>query len=178
MTTIAQIRKGALALPEVTEGTRFGMVAFKVRDKGFASITKDGALQVQLDPAEIDEVVGDVSGAEPLLRMGTPIGVRVALEDINGMQSNALLRRAWLARAPKRLAASMLAAQQAEPGDLPTSIGRPATRALVGAGISSLAAVAERSESEVAALHGVGPRAVQILAEALQAEGLEFADET
>ncbi len=39
MTTLAQLRKAALALPETEEGTHFGMVAFSVRGKGFASVT-------------------------------------------------------------------------------------------------------------------------------------------
>ncbi|MCA5891816.1 hypothetical protein LEP48_00435 [Isoptericola sp. NEAU-Y5] len=52
-------------------------------------------------------------------------------------------------------------------GDLPSAIGRPATRALESAGITTLAAVAQRSDAELLALHGVGPRAVRILREAL-----------
>lgn len=48
MTTISQLGKAALALPEVEEGTHFGMVSFAVRGKGFVSVTKDGAVQLQL----------------------------------------------------------------------------------------------------------------------------------
>ncbi|MBZ9712414.1 hypothetical protein [Deinococcus multiflagellatus] len=55
---------------------------------------------------------------------------------------------------------------------LPTGIGRPATRALTAAGLTTLAAVAQRSERELLALHGVGPRAVQLLRAALAAQGL------
>ena len=40
MTTAARVRKGALALPEVEDGTHFGMVAFTVRGKNFATVTK------------------------------------------------------------------------------------------------------------------------------------------
>jgi predicted flap endonuclease-1-like 5' DNA nuclease len=58
-------------------------------------------------------------------------------------------------------------------GDLP-AIGRPATNALAAAGITTLAQVAELSEAELRALHGVGPKAVTILQEALAADGLAF----
>jgi predicted flap endonuclease-1-like 5' DNA nuclease len=51
-------------------------------------------------------------------------------------------------------------------------IGRPATAALEQAGITTLRQVAERSAPELLALHGVGPKAVRILGEALAAEGL------
>lgn len=57
-------------------------------------------------------------------------------------------------------------------GDLPASIGAPATRALRDAGLTSLALVAQRPASEIARLHGVGPKAIRILREALVAQGL------
>ncbi|WP_269303235.1 hypothetical protein [Aeromicrobium sp. HA] len=59
-------------------------------------------------------------------------------------------------------------------GDLPTSIGRPATHALHAAGITTLAQVSERSEAEVLSLHGVGLKAVRLLREALADRGLRF----
>lgn len=59
-------------------------------------------------------------------------------------------------------------------GDLP-AIGRPATSALLGAGVTTLDQVARMSERELLALHGVGPRAVRLLREALAAEGRDLA---
>jgi predicted Fe-Mo cluster-binding NifX family protein len=47
--------------------------------------------------------------------------------------------------------------------DLPSSIGRPALRALRAAGIDRLSEVARRREEELLALHGVGPKAVRLL---------------
>ena len=82
------------------------------------------------------------------------------------------MRRAWFAQAPRRLAESLVAADAAEPGtvgDLPAAIGRPATRALAGAGIVTLSDVARVGDADLLALHGVGPRAVRILREALAA---------
>ena len=60
------------------------------------------------------------------------------------------------------------AAEPGEIGDLPAAISRPATRGLAGAGSTTLAAVAQRSDAELLALHGVGPKAVRILREALE----------
>ena len=54
--------------------------------------------------------------------------------------------------------------------DLPR-IGAPATRALAAIGITRLDQVADRSEAELLALHGVGPRAIRILREALDQHG-------
>lgn len=56
-------------------------------------------------------------------------------------------------------------------------IGAPATRALEGAGIRTLSQVALRRESELAALHGVGPKAIRLLKEALAAQGKTFRSE-
>ncbi|MEO3930140.1 DNA-binding protein [Micromonosporaceae bacterium B7E4] len=60
-------------------------------------------------------------------------------------------------------------------GDLP-AIGRPANSALLEAGITTLAEVAAHRRRDLMALHGVGPKAVSILAAALAERGLAFAD--
>ncbi|MEO3769242.1 DNA-binding protein [Micromonospora sp. B9E7] len=59
-------------------------------------------------------------------------------------------------------------------GDLPP-IGRPANSALLEAGITTLAQVATHSRRDLLAVHGVGPKAVDILAAALAEHGLAFA---
>jgi predicted flap endonuclease-1-like 5' DNA nuclease len=58
--------------------------------------------------------------------------------------------------------------------DLPHGIGKPALRALGEVGICTLDDVAKWQESELAALHGVGPKALGILKAALEAQGLSF----
>jgi hypothetical protein len=58
---------------------------------------------------------------------------------------------------------------------LPRAIGAPATRALRAAGLVSLESLGSVSETEVAALHGVGPMALERLREALADAGLGFA---
>jgi predicted flap endonuclease-1-like 5' DNA nuclease len=57
--------------------------------------------------------------------------------------------------------------------DLP-SIGGPATRALADAGITRLSQVAEHTEAELAALHGVGPQAIRVLRVTLAERGRSF----
>jgi hypothetical protein len=54
--------------------------------------------------------------------------------------------------------------------DLPP-IGAPATRALAAIGVTRLEHLVGRSRVELLALHGFGPRALQILEAALAAHG-------
>jgi hypothetical protein len=53
-------------------------------------------------------------------------------------------------------------------------IGKPAERALAGIGVATLEDVAKRSEKELLALHGFGPRAIGILKPALDEAGLKL----
>ncbi len=61
-------------------------------------------------------------------------------------------------------------------GDLPDAIGRTAARELSLHGITSLEKVASHTTRELLAIHGVGPKAVRILGEALAARGLTYRD--
>ncbi|MEV6301849.1 DNA-binding protein [Actinoplanes sp. NPDC051861] len=63
----------------------------------------------------------------------------------------------------------------AQIGDLPP-IGRPANSAFLAAGITTLAQVARHSRRDLLAMHGVGPKAIRILAEALSERGLSFTE--
>ncbi|HEY8474688.1 MAG TPA: DNA-binding protein [Natronosporangium sp.] len=63
----------------------------------------------------------------------------------------------------------------AQIGDLPR-MPRPANYALLAAGITTLAQVAAHRREDLLALHGMGPKAINILAEALAERGLAFAD--
>jgi predicted flap endonuclease-1-like 5' DNA nuclease len=60
-------------------------------------------------------------------------------------------------------------------GDLPP-IGRPANSALLAAGITTLAQVATHSRRDLLALHGVGPKAINILETALSNNNLTFTE--
>lgn len=60
-------------------------------------------------------------------------------------------------------------------GDLPR-IGRPANSALLAIGVTTLREISEMRRKDLLALHGVGPKAVRILEEALAEAGLSFAE--
>ncbi len=53
-------------------------------------------------------------------------------------------------------------------------IGAPATRALHGAGYTSLRQLAGVPRSDLAALHGMGPKALRLIDEALARHGLSL----
>ncbi|HMQ35715.1 MAG TPA: hypothetical protein PKD53_33730 [Chloroflexaceae bacterium] len=59
--------------------------------------------------------------------------------------------------------------------ELPWSIGRTARRVLALEGYTRLAQLTAVSETELLRVHGVGPKAVRLLHEALAAQGLAFA---
>jgi ERCC4-type nuclease len=59
--------------------------------------------------------------------------------------------------------------------NLPPNLGKPAQRALDGAGITSLEQVTELNEAELMKLHGMGPKAMNQLRMALEEKGLSFA---
>jgi predicted flap endonuclease-1-like 5' DNA nuclease len=62
-------------------------------------------------------------------------------------------------------------------GDLPDAIGKTAARELSYNGITSLHQVAEHTRAELLAIHGVGPKAIAILAEALHERGLTYRED-
>ena len=56
----------------------------------------------------------------------------------------------------------------------PSGVGGPALRALRSAGVRSLADLAHWTEADLAALHGMGPKALDVLRSALEASGRSF----
>jgi hypothetical protein len=59
-----------------------------------------------------------------------------------------------------------------ETGDLPRGIGRPATGALQQMGYTRLDQLDGVPAADLLALHGVGPRAIRVLREALAERGM------
>jgi hypothetical protein len=57
---------------------------------------------------------------------------------------------------------------------LPASIGAPATRALTAAGYTGLTQLANVPVADLKKLHGVGPKALRLLQEALEQQGLSL----
>ncbi|ABX03910.1 MAG TPA: DNA-binding protein [Herpetosiphon sp.] len=62
--------------------------------------------------------------------------------------------------------------------DFPPKLSQPALRALHNAGYHSLGQLTQVSARELGKLHGMGPKGIRQLREALAAKGLAFADET
>jgi len=58
--------------------------------------------------------------------------------------------------------------------DIP-KISRPAAQAFALAGYTRLEQFTQVTEADILKLHGVGPKGIRILREALQARGLSFA---
>ena len=53
-------------------------------------------------------------------------------------------------------------------------IGRPPAQALELIGIATLEQVAGHSEKDLLALHGIGPKAIRILRQELEARGMQL----
>jgi hypothetical protein len=60
--------------------------------------------------------------------------------------------------------------------DLPSKLAQPARRALLAAGYRRLKQLTTVSEAEIRQLHGMGPKAISQLRDALDKRGLAFAD--
>ncbi|MGP4114417.1 hypothetical protein ACTWP5_26340 [Streptomyces sp. 4N509B] len=177
MTTRAQLRKTALTFQEVEENTTDGVVVYSVRGKEFVSVTKDGTVRLRLPDAEAEDAVAACPNAERLVHAGRPVGFQAPLADVDGQHLWSLVMTAWQHHAPARLAATLTAIVESptRPGsDLPASIGKAATRALAIAGLVTLDQVATRSRADLLALHGVGPKAVGILADTLAEKGMSL----
>jgi DNA-directed RNA polymerase alpha subunit len=56
----------------------------------------------------------------------------------------------------------------------PSGLSRPALRALAAAGVHSVEDLARWHEAELAQLHGMGPKTLARLRDALAARGLSF----
>ncbi|HEY0617892.1 MAG TPA: hypothetical protein VGD15_09900 [Kribbella sp.] len=59
--------------------------------------------------------------------------------------------------------------------DLPAGLSQPAIRALAAVGITTLDQLTEFRAPDLAKLHGMGPKGIRILREALTERGLSFA---
>jgi hypothetical protein len=62
-------------------------------------------------------------------------------------------------------------------GGLPAGLSAPARRALAGAGVATVDEAAARAEAELLRLHGMGPRAIRLIRDALAARGMSFAED-
>ena len=106
MTSEADVRELALALPETTERPSYGTPGFRVKDKLFARLRDDGSVLV-LWCEHVDEKEFLI-GAEPEKFFTTPHYdghpmVLVRLAAIDREELGELLASSWRLRAPRRL---------------------------------------------------------------------------
>jgi predicted flap endonuclease-1-like 5' DNA nuclease len=66
---------------------------------------------------------------------------------------------------------------QQHPGTPLPGIGAPATRALEGIGVTTVEQLAQFTEKELLALHGVGPKAIRLLRPVMEDKGVTFRDD-
>ena len=105
---LAQVRKYALSLPEVTEEPHFDRTSFRVRGKIFVTARPAETHIHVFVPEEHREPAlalhpGQVS---KLLWGGKVVGLRVELADTAAGVVNDLVKRGWESKAPKALSAS------------------------------------------------------------------------
>jgi hypothetical protein len=104
VSTSNDLRRIALALPEVEEHTHFRLPAFRVRGKVFAVIQSDSYAVLHLDANSTAMAVSAQPGAiEETRRGNTLVGVRVDLPELDLRHLEQLLASAWRHRAPKAL---------------------------------------------------------------------------
>ncbi|MDQ3693415.1 MAG: DNA-binding protein [Chloroflexota bacterium] len=60
--------------------------------------------------------------------------------------------------------------------ELPAGLSKPARQALEHAGYTRLEQLAQITERELLQLHGMGPKSIPLLRQALAAKGLSFAE--
>jgi len=60
--------------------------------------------------------------------------------------------------------------------DFPAGLAQPALRALHAAGYTHLAQLSKIKEAELLKLHGMGPKAIELIRRALAADGRSFTD--
>ena len=107
MSDLAEARRLALSLPEVTEQPHFDMTSFRVRGKIFVTVPPDGTrLHVFVDPLEVEGYVAqDPAAFEPLHWGKRLSGLRVILAATPQASLAELIEEAWRRKAPRSLVA-------------------------------------------------------------------------
>ena len=108
---LAQVRRFAMSLPDVTEEPHFNYCSFRVRGKIFATAPPEGEhLHVFVAEAERDMALALEPAFLEKLHWGVRVvGLRVTLANAKPGVVTTLLAAAWSRKAPKRLHATMAA---------------------------------------------------------------------
>jgi hypothetical protein len=104
---VADLRRLATALPEVTEEPHFHFGSFRVRGKIFATVPPDGEFAHLFVPEPVREecLATHAHCAEALTWGQKVVGLRIDLGRVPPTLLRHLVRQAWAHKAPKRLAA-------------------------------------------------------------------------
>jgi hypothetical protein len=104
VTTSAEARRLALALPEAVEQDHHGKPSFRVAGKIFATLWDENQMNVMLDEPGILTAVQALPSACSELWWGKRLSaVRVALDRVDADALAELLADAWERRAPRGL---------------------------------------------------------------------------
>jgi hypothetical protein len=109
MIELAEIRRYAMALPEVEEKTHFRLPGFRVADRLLAHLEKGDAHAILcVGPEEAAAAAADRPDAfEEVWRNGRIfVGLRVDLAQVGSERMQELIEHAWRHRAPRRLVAA------------------------------------------------------------------------
>jgi hypothetical protein len=102
--TIQQVRRLALALPEVVEQPHWGNPSFRIRGRIFATMPDKRHLNVMIEPFDVEAAVRSEPESCEELWWGKELrGVRVSLSKASPAMVKVLLAAAWRRKAPKRL---------------------------------------------------------------------------
>jgi len=106
---LADVRRFALSLPEVTEEPHFDYSSFRVKGKIFATVPPEQkCLHVFVDGEELELMPTVRPNAYEKLLWGKRVaGLRVTLAAAKADEVEALLRSAWRRKAPKKVAAAL-----------------------------------------------------------------------
>ena len=124
MASSAQMRKLALAMPEVEEKSHFEQADFRVHNKIFAGLSKDETRGTLKLTPEIQSMIVDATTAGPFSPCAGAWGrsgwtfVDLASVDVRTLQD--LLHEAWRLVAPKRLVVAHDAQSTAPKAKVPT----------------------------------------------------------
>jgi len=104
---LAQVRRYAMSLPEVTEEPHHKFSSFRVREKIFVTVPPDEEhIHVFVDDDAREQALAlDPEFIEKLLWGGKVVGLRVFLPKADSSVVNDLISKAWRRKAPKNLAA-------------------------------------------------------------------------
>lgn len=110
-----EVRRLALALPDVHEEPHFDLTSFRVGTKIVATAPPDGdVVRIFVDESEARACVAEGLAGVELLRWGQKVsGVSVSLPTADAERVAELLEESWRRRAPKRAIAAFDASRNA-----------------------------------------------------------------